>query len=362
MASTGKWRMKLVDRYIIKTVFVSLALVVFILTGLQGFILFVNQLGDIGKAEYGTLQALVYVSMQLPAQVYLFFPIASLLGCLVGLGVMATQHELVVLRAAGMSMGQITLAIFKMGVIVIAMMTILGEMVFPKLVLRSHDYKVQAMHGGRVLQTNTGVWLHTGQDILLIGKMLSPTHIEQIEQFHFDQSKRLQFVRSIEMAIQTDGQWLASAWKQTNLSPTGTTVEQAQHAVLEIQLDSRLLLVSQQEPEQMTFWDLHQFLSKQTLSRQNLRNFELGYWQRIVLPFTTLVMMMLGIPFVFGPLRSSSMGIKLMSGALIGFGFYILNKFCGSLSQIYQFSALLAAVGPTIVFAGLGIGLLRVKQ
>ena len=353
--------MKLVDRYIIKTVFGSLALVLFILTGLQAFILFVNQLGDLGKADYGTLQALVYVGLQLPYQVYLFFPMASLLGCLVGLGVMASQHELVVLRAAGMSMAQITLAIFKMAIVVIFLMTFLGEMVLPKMVLRSHTYKMHALNGGHVLQTSKGLWLHTGQDILMIGTLVSSTHLEQIEQFHFDAQRRLLFVRRIQSATLKDGQWMASSWKQTTLSSKETIVAHAQNAPWDITLDPRLLHVSQHEPEEMTFLELHQFLKAQTMSPQNLRNFELGYYQRMVLPFTTLVMMLLAIPFVFGPLRSSSMGIKLMYGAVIGFGFYILNRFCGSLSQIYQFSTLLAAVGPTAICAGLGIGLLYRK-
>ena len=353
--------MILVERYIIKNVLVSFALVLFILTGLQAFILFVNQLGQLGKGDYGPFQVMVYVALQLPYQVYLFLPMASLLGCLVGLGMMATQHELVVLRAAGMSIGQITLAIFKMAMAVIVVMTGLGEMVFPKLVGWSQTYKLQAVHSGQVLQSGKSLWLHTGHDILKIDTISSPTHLEQIEQFHFDQERRLLFVRRIESATQQNGQWIASAWQQTNLTPEGTTVEQARELPLDIQLDSRLLNVSQIEPDQMTFWDLHQFLHHSKLSRQNIRNFELGYWQRLVLPFTTLVMMLLGIPFIFGPLRSSTMGVKLMCGAMIGFGFFIFNKFCGSLSQIYQFSSLAAAICPTVICAGLGGVLLNKK-
>ena len=186
--------MKLVDRYIIKTVFGSLALVLFILTGLEAFLLFVSQLGDLGKADYGTLQALVFVGLQLPYQIYLFFPMASLLGCLVGLGVMASQHELVVLRAAGMSMGQITLAVFKMAVCLILVMTVLGEMVLPKLMLRSHNYKVQALHGGKILQTSKGrlsnfILINNG-DCYLCGEFKKP-HKKKANGAHLLGSKQI---------------------------------------------------------------------------------------------------------------------------------------------------------------------------
>lgn len=353
--------MKIVDQYIAKTVLTSLFLVLFILTGLQGFILFVSQLGDLGRADFGVIQAIIYVGLEIPYHVYLFFPMASLLGCLIGLGMMANHSELVVLRAAGMSIGQVTIAVFKVAVVLIIVMTFLGEMFLPKLVLWANDYKAQALRGGQTLQTSKGMWLHIKHDIVMIGEIVSPTELRQIEQFHFDQQRRVVFVRRIQSVTRKDGVWLVSNWVQSNLSHPLITTTRATNLPWDVALDPRLLRVSQHEPDEMTFSELHQFLSAQKLTRLNIRNYELGYWQRMVLPFTTLVMMLLAIPFIFGPLRTSSMGTKLMCGALVGFGFYILNRLCGSLSQIYQFSTLLAAIGPTAICAGLGVYLMYRK-
>lgn len=354
--------MKLADRYIIKHVSLALALVLFILTGLQAFLLFVSQLGDIGKADFSLFSALVFVGLQLPSQVYLFFPMASLLGCLIGLSIMAGHHELVILRAAGMSMGQITLAVFKMASVLILAMSLLGEMVIPKMFSWSHDYKDQMLRGGQSLQTTQGLWLHTGQDILMIGKIVSLDHLQEVEQFHLDSDRNLVFVRRIQELTQHKGEWRASSWEQTNLSLTQTTIEHAQDVLWDVRLDPRLLHVSGQEVDEMTFPELRQFLKVQRLTKQNARSYELGYWQRLISPFTTLVMMLLAIPFVFGPLRSSSMGSKLMYGALVGFGFYIINRFCGALSQVYQFPSFLAAIGPTTLFAALGVCLIYKKM
>lgn len=350
--------MNLADRYIIKTVSLSLALVLFSLTGIQIFLLFVSQLSDIGKADFGMLPALIYVAMQLPSQVYLFFPMASLLGCLIGLSVMGGHHELVVLRAAGMSIGQITLAVFKMAILLILGMSLIGELCIPKMVSWSHEYKNQMLRGGQSLQTTKGLWLHTAQDILMIGSIVSPQSIQDIEQFHFDEDRNLLFIRRIEALSQHEGRWRASAWEQTNLLPNKTTVEQAHDVPWDVDLDPRLLRVSKHDIEEMTFPELHRFLGVQKSTKQNSRNYELKYWQRLVLPFTTLVMMLLAIPFVFGSLRSSTMGEKLMYGALIGFGFYIINHFLNALSQIYQFPSLLAAIGPTVICALLGMALM----
>ena len=125
--------MKLIERYIAKTVLAAIALVTLMLAGLQIFILFVDQLNDIGKADYGIIAAALYVLLQMPYQVYLFFPMASLLGCLIGLGILANHSELVVMRAAGMSISQVALVVLKVAMILILFITIVGETICAKI-------------------------------------------------------------------------------------------------------------------------------------------------------------------------------------------------------------------------------------
>jgi lipopolysaccharide export system permease protein len=49
------------------------------------------------------------------------------------------------------------------------------------------------------------------------------------------------------------------------------------------------------------------------------------------------------------------MGSKLLTGATVGFGFHMINRFLGSMSQVYQLPPELAAIGPTCLFALLGL-------
>jgi len=85
---------------------------------------------------------------------------------------------------------------------------------------------------------------------------------------------------------------------------------------------------------------------------------EFDFWQRLFQPLATLVMICLAVPFIFGPLRTGTMGLRILSGVIVGFGFYILNQFFGPFSMVYQFPPLLAAGLPTLLFATLGVGLL----
>ncbi|HHF7345058.1 TPA: LPS export ABC transporter permease LptG [Legionella feeleii] len=350
--------MKLLDRYIAKTVLAAIALVTLMLAGLQVFILFVNQLDDLGKGDYGIVQTALYVFLQMPYQVYLFFPMASLLGCLIGLGIMANHRELVVMRAAGMSIGQVTLAVLKAALFLILFVTLVGETIVPRLASYANDQKIQAMSGGQTLRTAHGVWLRHLNDFISIGTILPNNTLELVFQYHFDESHKMRFARHIDRINYVNGQWEAHDIAETIINNEGTQTRKIKAMPWDVPVKPDILSVSSREPDEMTLHELRQYLRAQKHSHQNVGNYQLAYWQRLIQPLTTVVMMILAIPFIFGPLRSSTMGSKLLAGATVGFGFHIVNRFFGPVSQVFQWPPEIAALGPTFIFALLGLYLM----
>jgi len=84
-------------------------------------------------------------------------------------------------------------------------------------------------------------------------------------------------------------------------------------------------------------------------------DFQFEFWKRIFQPLSTLVMILLALPFVLRSSRSVSMGWRVLLGISIGFIFYILNAFVGQFSVVFQFYPLLAALTPSLLCAALGI-------
>ncbi|KTD65064.1 LPS export ABC transporter permease LptG [Legionella shakespearei] len=351
--------MKILDRYVAKTVLSAIGLVTLMLAGLQVFILFVNQIDDLGKADFGIAQAAVFVFLQMPYQVYLFFPMASLLGCLIGLGILANNSELVVMRAAGMSIGQITGAVLKASVLIILLVTTLGETVVPRMSYYASDYKASALSGGQALRTAQGVWLRYGNDFISIGLILPDNVLQAVYQFRFDELHNLQLAREIREARYVDNSWVAYDVKQTSFTPDHTKVDRFASLPWDVPVKPQVLKISGTDPDEMTLHELNRYLREQKRSQQNAQSYKLAFLQRIIQPLTTVVMMVLAIPFIFGPLRSSTMGSKLLVGAVVGFGFHIVNRFFGPVSMVFQWPPELAAIGPTLVFALLGLYLMR---
>ena len=351
--------MKLLDKYIAKTVLASIFLVILLLSGLQLFILFVNQLADLNKGDYSLSAALYYVMLNLPYEVYLFFPMASLLGCLIGLGNLANHHELVVMRAAGMSIGRISFAIFKVAILLIIVVSLIGEIVLPNWVRTAHQYKLQAISGGQSLDTSHGVWVRYQNDFIKIGEIDPRHHLKDVQQFHFDSQHNLVFSRHIDDLSEQSSSVIAPSWRATGIVESWiyehtTKTVNVDEMTWEIPLLWSVVGVSQRQADEMTIIELYHSVKAQKTNNMSSNNELLVYYQRIMQPITTLVMMLLSIPFVFGPLRSSTMGSKLLTGAAVGFGFYIVNRFLGSASQVYQWSYIFAAISPTCVAAGLG--------
>ncbi len=351
--------MKILDRYIAKTVLSAIGLVTLMLVGLQIFILFVDQLNDLGRADYGIMQAATFVLLQMPYQVYLFFPMASLLGCLIGLGIMANHSELVVMRSSGMSIMQITKAVLKAALLLIVLVTALGESVIPYLSHYANDYKTSAVSGGQTLRTSKGFWLRDKNDFIAIGSVLPGNRLKNIYQFHFDEQHHLKTARLIERAQYTPQGWIAYGVHQTEFKENHTQVQTVETMPWDVLIRPKVLSISSIEPDEMTLRELNRYIREQKRNHQNVHNYQFAFLQRLIQPVTTMVMMVLAIPFIFGPLRSSTMGSKLLVGAGVGFGFHILSRFFGPVSTVFQLPPELAALGPTFIFAFLGLYLMR---
>ena len=67
-------------------------------------------------------------------------------------------------------------------------------------------------------------------------------------------------------------------------------------------------------------------------------------------PLTVAVMLLVALSFIFGPLRSVSMGARIMMGVFTGILFFISNEVLGSLSLVYQLPPILGAMLPSLLF------------
>ena len=79
-------------------------------------------------------------------------------------------------------------------------------------------------------------------------------------------------------------------------------------------------------------------------------------------PISTLVMMILAVPFVLGSLRSVGRGQRVFLGALLGSGYFLFSKAMSYGAVAYDLNPLVSAMVPAALLLTLALVALRRVQ
>jgi len=344
--------MKIIDRYIGKTVIETTLLVVLMLTVVTIFISLLQEISTIGTGDYGIFAAIEYAILTLPQQVYSFFPMAALVGVSLGLGILANHSELTVMRASGVSLTKITFAVMKASIVLLLIATILGEWVGPTAEHFAENQKDLLTNKSQTLVTSQGIWIRDGNNYIYINQLLNNDLIKGVSRYEFDKDNSLVSASYAEAGIYKDKTWHMMNIATSLVSLNGIQTKQDANEIWNLSINPKFIRISAIDPSEMTLHQLFDYLLYLKINKLNTSSYALSFWQRILQPFATLVMVWLAIPFAFGQLRNASMGLRLMAGITLGFGFYILNEFFGPISIVYQTPPFLAALIPMLIFAG----------
>ena len=97
------------------------------------------------------------------------------------------------------------------------------------------------------------------------------------------------------------------------------------------------------------------FLEQQGL---DTKAYELAFWQKCLHPLAIMSLVLVALSFIFGPLRSSTMGYRIFIGVVVGISFQFTQNLLGPSSLIYGFSPFYAVLSPIIIISALGLILL----
>ena len=148
--------------------------------------------------------------LDLPKQIYLLFPVASLIGVMLGLGLLANHSELTVLRASGVSINQITFAVLKASILVLVIATIIGEWVAPITANMATDRKAILTSNGLSLTTRQGTWIRDGRNFIYIHTILDNSHLEGVSRYQLDEHNKL-----LEVSYAKNGTYEHHQWRST---------------------------------------------------------------------------------------------------------------------------------------------------
>ena len=353
---------KILDLYIGRTLISTSALTLSTLVGLSAIIKYVEQLRKVGDGTYDLWKALIYVLLSIPRDIEMFFPMAVLLGALIGLGMLASSSELVVMQAAGFSKLDIGLSVLKTAIPLMLLITLLGQWGAPEAQKAARELRALWTSGGNILSVQQGVWTKDDNDFIYIGRVHEQKELHGINIWKFDDQDELTHSTFAESATYENGQ----GWQLKNVTVTSIGKDQQVNERLsemhwQTTLTPDKLAIVTLKPEELSLSGVYDYKNYLEDSKQDSSRYALAFWRKALQPFSIAVMMLLALSFVFGPLRSVTMGARVLSGVIFGFGFYISNEVFGPMSIVYRLHPIIGAIGPSLVFLCITIYLLRRK-
>ncbi len=354
---------KILDLYIGRTILGTTALCLAILVGLSAIIKFVEQLRSVGEGAFSLFTAMQYVLLSIPRDIEMFFPMGVLLGALIGLGMLAASSELVVMQAAGFSKLDIGLSVLKTAMPLMLLLLFLGQWGAPEAQKIARELRAVAKSNGNVMSIRRAVWAKDENRFIYIASSEQKDKMTGISIWSFNENQQLREQIFAERAHHFEGNsWVLENVTITHFNePLRLTQTKQDNLIWKSSLTPEKLSIVMVKPEELSLSGVYQYVDYLKMSGQDETRYELAFWRKVLQPVSVGVMMLLALSFVFGPLRSVTMGERVLSGVIFGFGFYLSNEVFGPMTLIYNFPPFFGAIAPSLFFLGLTIYLLKRK-
>lgn len=344
--------MKILERYIGQAVTNGVLSVLAVLVALFALIGFVDEFDQIGRGSYTLWHAFAYTLLSMPRQMYEVFPMATLLGTMLGLGMLANNREMVVMRSAGLSLTRIVWAIMKTAAMLILLAMVIGEVIAPPVHEYSNQKRLELMGAKVSLNTRFGLWARDGETYINVRRVDSKAQLRGIHLYTFD-GQRMRTLMRARSAHYDGKQWLLKNVIRYNFDGHALQKEKLAELSWHTLLDPALINVVSVDPDTLAIWKLDSYIDYLRDNGLESGQYELAMWGKAVMPFTLAAMVLLAVPFVFGSQRHTSIGQQILIGFLVGIVFYIGNRLAGQMGLVYELPPALAAALPTMLVIAL---------
>ena len=355
--------MALLDNYIRNTILVSMLVVISMLTTLDIIFSLLDQMADTDE-YFSALNAVTFVFLTTPTTVYEMIPFGSLGGALIGLGIISSNNELVVIQSSGVSVFRIVLSVLKPTLLVMLLSLMIGEFVSPPLEQYAQSNKAIQQSGASSISPERGVWQRVDNEFIHINAIASGgTQLFGVSRYVVNNERQVSLTSFAESAryIEKDrnSYWELESVRESIFRGAEITARQYLRQDWNISLSPELLSVLLVDPDDHSISGLYSFA--EYFEDQGLDGdvYLMAFWKKLLQPLATLALVILASSAVFGPLRQVTVGSRVVCSLGIALIFTISQRMLEPASLLYGFNPLLAVISPIFLCGVFGIYLLR---
>ena len=384
--------MKILQRYFAVSIAQSVTFVAIAFLALSAFFDLTDELPSIGKQGFEIQHAFLYVLLRVPYHVYEVMPFAALIGTIYTMAQFASSSEFTIMRASGMSTRMAAWMLLKIGVGLVLVTFLFGEVIAPRTAPMAEQIKLGA-RGATVSQGfSSGMWTKdmvrsdgitgqvTGSRFFNVRQFSTDGQLRGVSLYEFDTSFRMRSLITAERGTyKGDNTWSLEGVTETRFSNTATLPEAARQAAeakgpvsygqetsvvttrklaamdLASEVTPRIISVSASDPERMSANELAVYTRHLTENKQESERFKIAFWKKLIDPLAVFVMMALALPFAYLHARSGGVSLKIFVGIMIGVAFMLVNSLFAHVGLLSAMPAFLTAIAPSLLFLALAL-------
>lgn len=374
--------MSILSHYVKKNAFFAISVAVLGLWLLQIIFSYLSELDKLSN-DYTMIDALRYIAYRSPHFLVLFIPSGALLGAVIGLGLLANKNELVVMRASGVSIYRIVIWVLQPAMLFVLLSLAMNQFVLPISNQQAEQVTSSRNDTSNLVSSVSGYWTVQphyanrlvdnspiiGKDILYIDYVDTNGNLGQVKRWRLDNQGNLQsaiqaksgtYLSKVENHTHYQYQWLLHDITELTLNQTLTTNQkQLPQDILALPFAPNSVYLLTRKPADLSLTQLYDH--RQLMRQQQKRSleYELAFWQKLLSPLSVLSLVIIACSFVFGSLRSHSLGLRIVVAVLFGLLFSYIQDLVGFVALATGFSPLLMVLLPIVASAGLGLYLLK---
>lgn len=343
------FRLNILTRFLLRRFFSGVGLVMLVVCGIILAVTFVERL----PSNPNAMAALYESWIRLLEYVPMFLPLAVFMGTLLTSYNLTKSSENVIISSAGLSpyqstrpffVGAFLIGLFATTVINPYSVNISTQNITPEhlQLIDNHIWLRESSDQGYITMNARGI--HKSGDILIFDEA---TIYTQDPQF-----KLLNRISANTVTLSDTG---LSAHNATIWSNDGTT--QITDWQTETLLTPQTVLDRYLQPDQISFWQLPEFIKRMESIGAPVRGHLVQLWTLLFLPLTMISMAALGVAFSQTKQRRNySFGVKFSLGIVTCFAVYFLTNMFNALGATGTLPPILSIIAPPlIIIAGAGI-------
>lgn len=329
---------------------------------LQVSFAYLGELEDV-KGSYGYVDALQHVLWQAPRYLYELLPMAALVGSVVGLGALASNSELTVLRAAGTSLFRMVGWVLQSAMVLCVLALLLNQYVLPVSNAKAKFIK-KPDEMTRVGEMN-GYWTRAKNQVVYVDYASESGNISGLTVWQLDDNARIrQLVSSASgVFLDTEKKWQLNQAQTMSLDAFGNATQVVHDKkIMSLPINPELIYLLTRPAEDLSVSQLYTYNQDMATQGRLSPEHRLVFWQKLLSPLSVISLVLVACSFIFGSLRQQSMGLRLVVALMVGLSFRYIQDLTGFMSLAFQAPPFWFVMVPILLCTLLGMMLLIRKR